>query len=407
MLRHFIPPWRFLASKAAIAGLAACLLVVAFAYAGVRSVTTRLNLAVGEQVYLAQQGNNLILKIRMAPGVTAQLWADNVCGQPKSNALVFTKSGNYTIPVESIKGSGASYACLLSSDGQLKTSVALAQSAPPGLSSASPNSGAQGQSLSVVLTGSNFVNQPTCSFGAGITVNSCTFNSATQLTASIVIAANAAVGARNISVTNPDGQSATLTNGFSVQPPLSALSLNPTTVVGGNPSQGTVTLTSVAPAGGTVVSLSSSNTSVATVPASATVPGGATIATFTVTTNPVTANTTVNISASEGGVTKSVSLAVNPASLTGLRLTPTTVVSGKSSQGTVTLDGPAPSGGAVVSLSSSNTSVATVPSSATVPAGATSATFTVTTKKVTSSTSVTISATYRSTTKTAMLSVTP
>src|SRR5262249_31796346 len=61
-------------------------------------------------------------------------------------------------------------------------------------------------------------------------------------------------------------------------------------------------------------------------------------------------------------------------------------------------------GGAVVNLSSSNTSVANVPPSVTVLAGATSATFTVTTSAVATSTSVTISATYGST-RTATLTV--
>jgi len=61
-------------------------------------------------------------------------------------------------------------------------------------------------------------------------------------------------------------------------PTLSEIVLSPTSVVGGNSSQGTATLTSAAPAGGAVVTLSSSNTSTATVPASATVAGGATSA---------------------------------------------------------------------------------------------------------------------------------
>ncbi len=92
--------------------------------------------------------------------------------------------------------------------------------------------------------------------------------------------------------------------------------------------------------------------------------------------------------------------------LSSLTLNPTSVVGGNSSQGTVTLSGAAPPGGAVVNLSSSNTTVATVPPSVTVLAGATSATFTVTTSAVAAPTSVTISATYGST-QTATLTVLP
>ena len=60
----------------------------------------------------------------------------------------------------------------------------------------------------------------------------------------------------------------------------------------------------------------------------------------------------------------------------------------------MTLSGPAPSGGATVTLSSSNTSVATVPASVSIASGGTSSTFIVTTKSVTTATQVTITASY-------------
>ena len=61
--------------------------------------------------------------------------------------------------------------------------------------------------------------------------------------------------------------------------------------------------------------------------------------------------------------------------------------------------GPAPAGGATVSLSSSNVAVATVPATVNIPAGATSGSFTITTLAQTSSTSATISAAYHGLTK--------
>jgi hypothetical protein len=193
---------------------------------------------------------------------------------------------------------------------------------------------------------------------------------------------------------------------------LSSLSLNPTTVTGGNSSTGTVTLSGRAPAGGATVALSSSNTAAATVPSSVTVAAGATTATFTVSTSAVAASTTVTISATYSGATRSASLNVTPASpppptLSSLSLNPTSVTGGNSSTGTVTLSGAAPAGGATVALSSSNTPAATVPSSVTVAAGATTATFTVSTSAVAASTTVTIFATYRGATRSASLTVTP
>jgi peptidoglycan/xylan/chitin deacetylase (PgdA/CDA1 family) len=93
--------------------------------------------------------------------------------------------------------------------------------------------------------------------------------------------------------------------------------------------------------------------------------------------------------------------------LASVSVSPSTVVGGNTSSGTVRLDGPAPSGGEVVTLSSSNASVASVPASVTVLSGNTSATFTVTTRPVSSLTSFTISARYAGVTKTTILTVTP
>ena len=93
----------------------------------------------------------------------------------------------------------------------------------PTLTSASPSTGMQAQlNLPVVLTGTDFLLGPVCSFGAGITVNSCTYNSATQITANVSISANATIGTNTISITNTDGQIATLPGGFSI-----ALNTNP------------------------------------------------------------------------------------------------------------------------------------------------------------------------------------
>ena len=99
----------------------------------------------------------------------------------------------------------------------LPNAFTVNQAPAPGITGVNPTSGAQGQALAVVITGSNFQSGATCSFStAGITVNSCVFNSATQLTANITISGTATLGTGNVTVTNPDNQSATLPNGFSV-----------------------------------------------------------------------------------------------------------------------------------------------------------------------------------------------
>lgn len=192
---------------------------------------------------------------------------------------------------------------------------------------------------------------------------------------------------------------------------LSSLSLSPTSVVGGNTSQGTVTLSSAAPSGGAVVTLSSGNTNIATVLTSVTVAAGSSSATFTVTTMSVAATNSVVISALFSGITRTATLTVTPpppaASLSSLTLNPTSVTGGNASQGTVSLTSAAPSGGAVVTLTSSNTAVATVLASVTVAAGATSANFTVTTKVVSATSTVSLTAAYSTVTKSATLTVNP
>jgi len=193
-------------------------------------------------------------------------------------------------------------------------------------------------------------------------------------------------------------------------PTVSSVTLSPMSVTGGSPSTGTVNLSGPAPSGGAAVNLSSSS-SAATVPASVTLAYGASSANFTVNTNAVTASTPVTITASYGGVSKTGTLTVGPTqatpTLSSLTLNPTSVTGGaQSSTGTVTLSGPALTGGAQVLLSSDN-AAASVPANVTVAAGASSANFTVTTIAVTASTPVNISASYAGVTKTASLAVTP
>jgi hypothetical protein len=68
-----------------------------------------------------------------------------------------------------------------------------------------PSGGTQGQCLTVIITGTGFTGATAVNFGTGITVNSFTVNSDTQITANICIAADAALGARDVSVTTTGG----------------------------------------------------------------------------------------------------------------------------------------------------------------------------------------------------------
>ncbi|MCL5670043.1 MAG: IPT/TIG domain-containing protein [Acidobacteria bacterium] len=83
-------------------------------------------------------------------------------------------------------------------------------STSPTVSSVSPNSGPVGGGTAVTITGTNFASGATISFG-GIPASNVSFVSSTQLKATTP--AHAA-GAVNVAVTNPNGSSAALSNGF-------------------------------------------------------------------------------------------------------------------------------------------------------------------------------------------------
>ncbi|UOA10214.1 DUF2341 domain-containing protein [Methylobacter sp. S3L5C] len=186
---------------------------------------------------------------------------------------------------------------------------------------------------------------------------------------------------------------------------LASVTLNPASVPGGSSSTGTVALNAAAPSGGAMIALLSSDPSV-TVPSNVTVGANATTATFGVTTTTVSAVTPVTITGTYNG-TQTGTLTVNPlpaVALSSVSVNPSAVTGGISTTGTVTLTGTAPIGGIVVTLSNNN-SIVSEPASVTVPAGASSATFTIATTPVASNTTVTLSAALNSITKTSTMVV--
>jgi hypothetical protein len=192
-----------------------------------------------------------------------------------------------------------------------------------------------------------------------------------------------------------------------------SLTLSPTSTVGqGGGSFGTVTIAS-AQSSDLMLQVTSSNPNVASVPPAVMIPAGSTTGGFNVFTSAVTTNTVVTISVSGGGVTRSASLTVTPTAAppapatSSIAITPSTVVGGNGSQGTVTLASVAPTGGASVQLTSSSVEVVTVPATMTVPAGATTASFAIGTSAVTVSTGVTIAATSGGVTRSGTLTVVP
>jgi hypothetical protein len=146
----------------------------------------------------------------------------------------------------------------------------------------------------------------------------------------------------------------------------------------------------------------SSNSPDATLPSSVTVPPGSKTATFTVKSAPVAVNVNAVITAKFGTVTETASLTVEAAQFTGFTVAPDTFVGSSTTSvtGTLTLNGPPPSAGATIKLSSSNPSVASVPATAFIHSGNTTVSFPVKHSAVKSSELVTITATYGATIRT-------
>lgn len=232
-------------------------------------------------------------------------------------------------------------------------------------------------------------------------------------------------------------------------PPIASFTLSPSTIAPGTVSIMDVTLARMAPARGVPISVSSSNTAVASVILNGQpfIQGGCTAGGGAATiqaAKSVSQATTVAIGASSGApgqpaVTNPLTVTAGCApktcfevpqgacgriadgcggtitcgcdfgqtcggggtpgmcgtaatlSVAGLSLNPTSVAGGSSSVGTVSLNMAAPTGGAGVFLSSSNPA-ATVPQSVVVPQGQTTASFTAATSSVRTTTAATITA---------------
>lgn len=187
--------------------------------------------------------------------------------------------------------------------------------------------------------------------------------------------------------------------------------VNPSTTLGGTTVMGTVKLGAAVPAGRTLqVSLSSSMVAAAQTPVGLTIPSGQNLATFSIMTKPVQRTTSVVITASAGGVSRSASLVLTSPPIPATP--PPTTQSGsntyvKSVRGENVVGNADPSTGTVqlsaktnsrqqVYLASTNPSLVKVPASVWVEAGQDNATFSMTgSLPVATQISVTVSASNR------------
>jgi hypothetical protein len=195
----------------------------------------------------------------------------------------------------------------------------------------------------------------------------------------------------------------TMTASFTVsRPTLQTVTTSPASIVGGNAVIGTVTLSLPAPPQGSVVALSSSSAN-AIVPPSVTIAAGATTQTFEIDTAD-SAATQATITATYSGVSRSTVLTIGRESVQSLLIGVPSVPGGLTVPAILTMSVAAPASGAIVQLASSSGD-ASVPPTVTVPAGATTQTFPITTIDAPPTTTVTITASYGGVSQTASVTV--
>jgi hypothetical protein len=186
------------------------------------------------------------------------------------------------------------------------------------------------------------------------------------------------------------------------------LALSPNPLTGGNPCTATIHLDGLAPTGGLQV-LVSTDSSALKVPASVTVPAGSFSTTFPVVSIPQTASVAATVTAKTGAVSQTANVTILPPVLTGLSVSPSPVQGGSSTvvTGKVTINAPAPSVGSIVTLTSSNPQVLSIPAGVKIVGGTTSVTFPTRHFAVTTTQFVTVTAKFGKLTESVEVEVTP
>lgn len=357
-----------------------------------------------------QQGSSATFPYTSSSSATGSGWTITLNGTvvaaggvPTSFGNVSFSSGQFTVSINTTTQIAAGYQVNCYSSGTLyQASFDVIARATLSSLALSPNAVTVGTNS----TGTVTLSTAAPSGGAAVTLTSGNTAVAT-VPASITVAAGATtanftVTSQTVTTTATATITATLmgvakTAVLTVKPlQLSTLSLNGASLIGGQTTTGTVTLTDKAPSSGAVfVNLSSSNAAAASVQTQVGIASGTTSMTFTVTAHPVTAPTAVTITASYGGIAKTASLTVNPVMISSITLDVSGVAGGKAGPviGTATLNAPAPAGGVVVTLACNNNNVI-VPASVEIDSGQTSNTFSAAAFSVEAATDVVITGTY-------------
>jgi len=292
-------------------------------------------------------------------------------GNPKpGDTVTFTASGTALIGSVTDNGNGTYSATITASsnpgseiitatDGSVSGQATLTEIAVVTITSVNPAALGQGANggpyaQSVYIVGSEFESGATASFGPGITVAFTTVVDSAHITAHVVVAGNASVGSRDVTVTNPDTSSETCSACFTVDLGPTVASLSPSAF--GPGATGTITVTGSNFASGIKVGFSGGDvaTTSVTVVDSSHLSVGVSVSSTAV---PGTRNLTVTNSTDQGSFTCSGCFTVDqPPAPTGV--TPNAAGPGVAT--TVTVTGSGFISGAKVSFSGGGVGVSSV-----------------------------------------------
>lgn len=186
---------------------------------------------------------------------------------------------------------------------------------------------------------------------------------------------------------------------------LTRVSADRNPIAGQNQTIGRVFMSTPAAAGGDTVAISD-NSSLITTPTSVKVPAGSSTATFVIQVAPVNTQQIRSIYATHGGITREVAIVMDPLVPTAISFTPNPLVGGNTTSCKVVINGVAGPGGRTIAIVE-NSTYCVAPTTVTVPAGAGSVTFNITTTRPQTQQVVTIIARVTAGEKSATLRINP
>jgi hypothetical protein len=186
---------------------------------------------------------------------------------------------------------------------------------PPTLTSISPNTGAQGTVVPVTITGAGLTGATTVNVPAGgITVSGLTVLNDTQVTATFTIAPNAALTARNVTVTTPSGTSNAITFMVTAPPAPILTSISLPSELRGSPVSVTLTGTNFVTGSNVVISPPATGVSISNVAV-----GSTTTITATISSTAAAAIGSINVGVTTpGGASNTLPFAITGPALTSI-----------------------------------------------------------------------------------------